>query len=549
MLFPVRPRAALPALLLAALLSPSGTATALGPGDLGAIRDLDHPFAVTSNLIVNDVEPAVGGGFLVTGSERGSFDSTIVRLTPDGGYDTSFGSLGGLDWQDFNEIGILEERADGRIITLGGRWTDDDRDLVLHALRPDGSPARRFGADGVVLLDQYDNTFDCGLMLDGGDILVSSVAFEQTSSEANEYHLLTRLRPDGTPDPTFGSGGTIEDAGCRPLVQSDGRIVVKVPEGPVDTSCGIRRFLPDGSLDTSFGTGGTAEVAGVGCRTTTRSDGGLLITSTPRRHPDGVRVTALTAAGAPDPAFGVDGVFTLDVAGRADAAFDVTELSDGRIVVGGFTVQPGTARDLLFVGVTPAGTLDPGFGIDGVLVLDRFGADAVVDLIPDGDRLFAFWTSSPHPGDTCCVRQAITEVLPHAIDRFGPDLYWQVPSGQATTPYDRDRLHRLRGVARDEVSGIRPPVQAAVSRTMTDGTCQWMRADGGFAAGPCDGPLWLPATGTFRFTLDLLRPLRPSVGTNVRVYRAYITATDGAGNIAGPGDPFFGNPTSFEVSS
>ena len=68
---------------------------------------------------MNDVEPAVGGGFLVTGSERGSSDSTIVRLTPDGGYDTSFSSLGGLDWQDFNEIRFLAERADGRIITLG----------------------------------------------------------------------------------------------------------------------------------------------------------------------------------------------------------------------------------------------------------------------------------------------------------------------------------------------------------------------------------------------------------------------------------------------
>ena len=203
---------------------------------------------------------------------------------------------------------------------------------------------------------------------------------------------------------------------------------------------------------------------------------------------------------------------------------------------------------MLFVGVTPSGTLDQGFGIDGVLALDRFGADAVVDLIPDGDRLFAFWTSTPHPDEECCIRQAITEVLPHASDRFTPNLFWQVPYRDAETPSDRDRLHRLRGTVQEDDSGLLP-VLAAVARTMTDGTCRWMRADGRFIAGPCEDPVWLPATGTYRFSLDLLRPLRPSVGTDVRVYRAYAMATDGAGNVAGPGDPLFGNPVAFEVTA
>src|SRR5438067_6599783 len=83
---------------------------------------------------------------------------------------------------------------------------------------------------------------------------------------------VTRLNPDGSPDPTFagGLGTAIDFAGASDFVdamtlQPDGRIVMAgsavVPFGsgtqlPIDMA--VARVNPDGTTDTTFGDGGKA---------------------------------------------------------------------------------------------------------------------------------------------------------------------------------------------------------------------------------------------------------------------------------------------------
>jgi hypothetical protein len=260
------------------------------------------------------------------------------------------------------------------------------------------------------------------------------------------------------------------------------------------------------------------------------------------------RGAGLTADGDPDPSFGDGGVSVVDI-GAGAVAFDVIELPDGRIVAAGKTNEPGTDRNLLLVGLTSGGDLDPTFGIDGVLVLDRYGDDQVDRLFLDGDRLFLRYETSLRGAGLCCSHHnAIAEVLPRESDAWPPYVVWRVPRQCCAGPYDSDRLDRLRGIVNEPNSGIRGPVTVAVRRTMTDGSCKWMGADGRFRAAACDAMTWLPATGTFRFERGLPRPLRPSVGTDVRAYRAYAAVTDGAGNAANFDDPVLGNYVQFDVT-
>jgi uncharacterized delta-60 repeat protein len=537
-----------PAMLLATALAP-GPATARNGAALGAVRDLDHPAAIEVGLHMSDVETSTGGSFLVTGWEDGSFDSTLVRLAPDGSYDRSFGNLGGVDWKDSAEVQQVEEQADGSIVTLGSRFSDPGgRDLVLHGMLADGSRDPAFGTNGVAFVDGYEGDYACGLTLqDDGSILAAYRSFEPTSDDAIQHLLLTRLLPDGTPDPSFGDGGTIDGAGCSPLVQANGRIVVRDVPFPPTSDCTFLRFLPDGSPDPSFGTSGAASFPGSGCRIVLRAGGGFLVAAE-TGIPGEISVHGLTADGAPDPSFGTDGVVTVSVGSGDAAAYDVIELPNGGIVAGGYLREAGTGKDLLLVGITSAGVLDPSFGIDGILALDRYGADSVDRLLPDGDRLFLQYETHIRAADPCCTDQnAISEVLPHASDTFPPHVRWRVPQPIGAEPYDTDRLGRLRGIVDEPESGVRGPVTVAVSRTMTDGSCQWMRADGRFRAGACDAMTWLPAAGAFAFELTLPRPLKPSVRTDVRAYRAYASATDGAGNDTPIPDTLFLNPVRFEV--
>jgi uncharacterized delta-60 repeat protein len=71
---------------------------------------------------------------------------------------------------------------------------------------------------------------------------------------------LARYNPDGTLDPTFGTGGTVTtglELAFALVVQADGKLVAAGLVGLVGSDFALARYNPDGTLDPSFGTGGT----------------------------------------------------------------------------------------------------------------------------------------------------------------------------------------------------------------------------------------------------------------------------------------------------
>jgi uncharacterized delta-60 repeat protein len=113
---------------------------------------------------------------------------------------------------------------------------------VLYRLNPDGTPDTSFGTGGVVELAVTD-TIDGMLVQANGDILLTTYFFNATPSTptAVSYETLeeTRLNPDGTPDPSFGTlVGRSASSLDLPILAPDGDLVlagigtVSSPSGP-----------------------------------------------------------------------------------------------------------------------------------------------------------------------------------------------------------------------------------------------------------------------------------------------------------------------------
>jgi uncharacterized delta-60 repeat protein len=206
------------------------------------------------------------------------------------------------------------------------------------------------------------------LQPDGKIVAVGGVGQPFTSRD----FALARYEPDGTLDPTFGSGGVVTaPAGIARAValQPDGKIVAA---GTTFTQVRIARYHADGSLDPSFGTGGVVTTQ-VG--TGDSGANALLL------QPDGKIVVAgegsdgqntefmlvrYDAHGSLDPTFGSVGVVMSQI-GAGDSAIEGLALqADGKLIADG-EGSDGSKTKLALVRYDAHGSLDPTFGTGGVV--------------------------------------------------------------------------------------------------------------------------------------------------------------------------------------
>lgn len=184
---------------------------------------------------------------------------------------------------------------------------------------------------------------------------------------------LTRHRPDGSLDPSFGAGGRVRLSLNTPVtvkglsVQPDGRILVA---GAANGHFLVLRFLPGGALDPSFGEAGITfpgapDIFGFASQMVLLSDGKILVGGG-SNVPGGdhqARIWRLLPNGSIDSAFGTDGaaIFT------GPAATDMAVQPDGKIVISGSILIDTTLRTWLRR-CHANGTPDPSFGTAGLVV-------------------------------------------------------------------------------------------------------------------------------------------------------------------------------------
>ena len=173
---------------------------------IALIEDLPPEVTTLSRLAIQ-----ADGGVLVTGDDQYydycSESGAVLRLSPDGGVDTGFGTNGWASINGKSTCGIefLGVRADGSIIVAGGG--------DFWALKSDGKPDTTFGIDGR-LTNAVPGFIDGVLLRDGGFMLVAETdGFTATR--------LARLNATGQLDTTFGHSGTLDiDFGQRAFSRS-----------------------------------------------------------------------------------------------------------------------------------------------------------------------------------------------------------------------------------------------------------------------------------------------------------------------------------------
>lgn len=254
-----------------------------------------------------------------------------------------------------------------------------------------------FGKGGVVLGPQGTS----------GGLLVQPDGKVVVSGQGADYQgILVRYLPDGTPDPGFGSGGTVALAGAfgpdRSLStptaaarQEDGKIVVAgygldaTTQNSYDFA--LARFNADGSVDTTFGTAGLvltnftpAPPGGYGSYdllndVVVQSDGKIAAAGATGFQ--SFAVARYNSNGSLDTTFGSGGTVITPI-GASASAQGLVALAGGELVAGGYATDASYHRDFALARYTSTGVLDTSFSGDGVTTtrVQRYGVDYYADI-------------------------------------------------------------------------------------------------------------------------------------------------------------------------
>jgi uncharacterized delta-60 repeat protein len=194
----------------------------------------------------------------------------IVRYNPDGSLDPTFGNNGGVstDFDNNNDdaFSILVQ-PDGKLVAVGSALNlANFYDFAAARYNTNGSLDASFGTGGKVRLDFGNHDFDrahaAALQADGK---IVAAGFAVSDGGSSQPFALARWNANGTLDGSFDGDGKAEidfgsffQAAWEVSVQPDGKIVTAgYPNSESsDSDFLIARCLPDGSLDPTFGTGG-----------------------------------------------------------------------------------------------------------------------------------------------------------------------------------------------------------------------------------------------------------------------------------------------------
>lgn len=213
----------------------------------------------------------------------------------------------------------------------------------------------------------------------------------------------------GSLDPNFGLGGRVLidpgsafDAAAAVVVQPDGKLLVA---GQTRNSSNypdflLQRFLPNGTLDASFGNNGTVATDFGGFHNNEahalafQSDGRIIVAGSafPSVNPyqsSNFALARYNADGSLDTSFGVNGMVTTNInASSSDSIAAVLIQSDGKIVAVGSSDNNIQYNSLFVLArYNPNGTLDSGFGNNGIVMTDIPGGPegpSGAVLLPDG---------------------------------------------------------------------------------------------------------------------------------------------------------------------
>ena len=422
-------------ILLAAII---GSLFIAGSTSIPTDGDLDPTFGTggvvmtdfnTSTDLANAVALQPDGKLVVAGTtytdnDFSDEDFAIARYNADGSLDTSFGTNGKVT-TDFPGlaavISAVVVQPDGKIVVAGGAYPlfTFAGDFKVARYNPDGSLDTSFGAGGIVTtIFPGDGSFAFALALqsDGKIIAAGTDFFDFNPGDMSDTDFaLARYNPDGSPDTTFGSGGTVttdflgaEDDVFSVLIEPDGKIVaVGSANSPFDFyDFAAARYLANGTLDATFGTGGKMRVdfgnqdMDIAYAAALQSDGKIVAAGT-TVFDFGVEqdfaLTRFNSDGTVDTTFGTGGLLLIDFDSFAQSANAVLIQPDGKIIAIGYPNTESDDSDFLLARCNPDGSPDPSFGVGGKVRTSFEGLGAAANaavLQPDHKIVAVGWNAT-----------------------------------------------------------------------------------------------------------------------------------------------------------
>lgn len=384
------------AALTVVVLSQFGSASALGATP---VRDPSFGSGgmVQTDLSGNDLPADIAitrsGQIIVAGSsdDGSGSDFAVVRYLPDGSPDPTFSA----DGQVLTDLGgddsahSVAIQRDGKIVVIGDSWTPGNIRLAIVRYTPDGLLDPTFGEAGIVLTlfpGLYSFGTDVAIQRNGM-IVVSGISIVDGEGERMA---VARFAQDGSLDPTFGGGDgmTLLDQymaeSHESAVRRDGTILLSGNAGDSAEDFVVGGLTKTGQVLASFGVDGVA-VTDLGgndfSETLLVRRNGRLVSAGWTDAAGGVDIALvmLNARGRPVTSFGTDGTVITDLGG-VDEARAIASTADGGILVAGNSDADGTV-DFILVKYTATGSLDTSFGDGGVLRFDLGGDDGASGLI------------------------------------------------------------------------------------------------------------------------------------------------------------------------
>ncbi|HEX8913088.1 MAG TPA: hypothetical protein VF796_12060, partial [Humisphaera sp.] len=209
---------------------------------------------------------AVGpdGSVYLGGTSNGAL--AFAKVTPAGVPDAFFGTNGVSLFTlgtGANAVGAVQLQPDGKLLGVGSAGAD----VAVVRLNADGSQDLDFGTGGAVTVaginartDLGDADRTLGVAIDpNGRILLTN--------RAGGDFAVARLNADGSPDSSFGSGGTAtvdfggDDDADAIVLQSTGEILLVGTTTAGGGQTAVAALHTDGTLDDRFGTGGKFTIA------------------------------------------------------------------------------------------------------------------------------------------------------------------------------------------------------------------------------------------------------------------------------------------------
>ncbi|MBK8092785.1 MAG: choice-of-anchor D domain-containing protein [Verrucomicrobiaceae bacterium] len=364
----------------------------------------------------------VFGGYASISS---SDDFMVMRQNADGTPDTSFGNNGSAT----TTIGTGTEQGralllqgDGRIVLAGYSSNGSNDDYALARYNADGSLDGTFGTGGKVTTTATVGTDRLYAIAaySGGRILVAGET--RNAGNTSTDFGLARYNANGTLDTSFGTGGlvTLTPASNSEYVYAlqvlpDGKILAA---GEANVDAAIVRLNPNGSYDPSFGSGGKAIVPVLASTDTIygialQPDGKIVATGRTWNGSNyDIAVLRFLENGLLDSSFDGDGKLVIPYGPGTDYGYAIAVQNDGAIVITGYTVNPGSDTQMLVLRLLPD-SLVPEITVADQITLPATpltdGQAAVLDFgaVPTGSpvtRGFLF----TNPGSADLVINSIT---------------------------------------------------------------------------------------------------------------------------------------------